>query len=134
MKNFKRTAWSDQQVDLLKKFYGDLSIDDLTTMLGKTKSAIYSKVHYLRKRGWTFKWRSSTISTANSVNLREKYRETENLKNVEIVCITKNLPHEEETLLMLPNVENFVEEWQNNFPLAKIVYISEPNYNFTSEK
>ena len=54
MKNFKRTAWSDQQVDLLKKFYGDLSIDDLTTMLGKTKSAIYSKVHYLRKRGWTF--------------------------------------------------------------------------------
>tara|TARA_Y100000361_G_C11132024_1_gene329539 strand:+ start:1049 stop:1198 length:150 start_codon:yes stop_codon:yes gene_type:complete len=47
--------WTDKEVDLLKRFYGELPIDDLAFMLHKTKSAIYSKVHYLRKRGWTFK-------------------------------------------------------------------------------
>jgi len=48
-------AWRDSQVDTLKKFYGAIPIDELANMLGKSKSAIYSKVHYLRKRGWTFK-------------------------------------------------------------------------------
>ena len=47
--------WTDRQVDLLKRFYGDLSVEELTIMLEKSQSAIYSKVHYLRKRGWTFK-------------------------------------------------------------------------------
>ena len=47
--------WTDKQVDLLKRFYGELSVDELCIMLEKTHSAIYSKVHYLRKRGWTFK-------------------------------------------------------------------------------
>ena len=55
MKNQKRKAWTDHQVDLLKKFYGDIPIADLVQILEKSKSAIYSKVHYLRKRGWTFK-------------------------------------------------------------------------------
>ena len=47
--------WTDRQVDLLKRFYGEITIDELYIMLEKSKSAIYSKVHYLRKRGWTFK-------------------------------------------------------------------------------
>tara|TARA_R100001244_G_C5151748_1_gene129740 strand:+ start:366 stop:530 length:165 start_codon:yes stop_codon:yes gene_type:complete len=54
MKNIIK-AWKDSQVDLLKKFYGAMPIDELADMLGKTKSSVYSKVHYLRKRGWTFK-------------------------------------------------------------------------------
>jgi predicted transcriptional regulator len=48
-------AWKDSQVDLLKKFYGSIPMDELALKLGKTKSSIYSKVHYLRNRGWTFK-------------------------------------------------------------------------------
>lgn len=55
MKNQKRTAWTDREVDLLKKYYGNISIGEMCIILEKTKSAIYSKVHYLRKRGWTFK-------------------------------------------------------------------------------
>jgi len=47
--------WTNKQQDLLKRFYGQLSVDELTIMLEKSPSAIYSKVHYLRKRGWTFK-------------------------------------------------------------------------------
>jgi len=47
--------WTQRQQDLLKRFYGEITIDELCAMLEKTPSAIYSKVHYLRKRGWTFK-------------------------------------------------------------------------------
>jgi len=54
MKNIIK-AWRDSQVDTLKKFYGSIPIDELVLKIGKSKSAIYSKVHYLRKRGWTFK-------------------------------------------------------------------------------
>ena len=47
--------WTNKQQDMLKTFYGQLTIKELAIMLEKTPSAIYSKVHYLRKRGWTFK-------------------------------------------------------------------------------
>ena len=47
--------WTNKQHDLLKQFYGKLSIEEMSIMLEKSKSAIYSKVHYLRKRGWSFK-------------------------------------------------------------------------------
>ena len=49
-----KNKWTDKQVELLKRFYGELTLDELCVILEKTKPAIYSKVHYLRKRGWTF--------------------------------------------------------------------------------
>ena len=55
MKNLNK-KWTKRQQDLLKRFYGEITIEELSVMLEKTPSAIYSKVHYLRKRGWTFKW------------------------------------------------------------------------------
>ena len=54
MKN-SNNRWTDRQVDLLKRFYGEIAVEELCVMLEKSKSAIYSKVHYLRKRGWSFK-------------------------------------------------------------------------------
>ncbi len=54
MKNLNK-KWTKRQQDLLKRFYGEITIEELSVMLEKTPSAIYSKVHYLRKRGWTFK-------------------------------------------------------------------------------
>jgi len=53
MKNINR--WTSPQQDLLKQNYGKISVAELCVLLDKTDSAIYSKVHYLRKRGWTFK-------------------------------------------------------------------------------
>tara|TARA_R110002012_G_scaffold101610_2_gene240881 strand:+ start:30 stop:185 length:156 start_codon:yes stop_codon:yes gene_type:complete len=50
-----KNKWTDKQQDMLKRFYGELPINDLCVMLEKSPSAIYSKVHYLRKRGWSFK-------------------------------------------------------------------------------
>ena len=50
-----KNKWTSKQQDLLKRFYGQLTIEELCLMLEKTQSSIYSKVHYLRKRGWTFK-------------------------------------------------------------------------------
>lgn len=49
-----KNKWTDKQVELLKRFYGEITLDELCVMLEKSKPAIYSKVHYLRKRGWTF--------------------------------------------------------------------------------
>ena len=50
----KTNKWTDEQVAKLKKFYGNMPVDTLANMLGKTPSSVTSKVHYLRKRGWTF--------------------------------------------------------------------------------
>ena len=50
-----KNKWTDREVDLLKKYYGDISIGEMCVILEKSKSAIYSKVHYLRKSGWSFK-------------------------------------------------------------------------------
>tara|TARA_Y100001951_G_scaffold94492_1_gene91030 strand:+ start:520 stop:711 length:192 start_codon:yes stop_codon:yes gene_type:complete len=53
MKNSNK--WSVRQHGLLKRLYGEVTMEELSKKLGKSKSAIYSKVHYLRQRGWTFK-------------------------------------------------------------------------------
>ena len=50
----KRNRWTDKQVKQLKEHYGHMELTDIAHMLGKTPSSITSKVHYLRKRGWTF--------------------------------------------------------------------------------
>ena len=46
--------WTEKEVRLLKKEYGKVNTSDLAVRLHKTPTAIYSKVQYLRKRGWTF--------------------------------------------------------------------------------
>ena len=46
--------WTDKQVRELKKLYGKHSAAELAKHFNKSPSAITSKVHYLRKRGWTF--------------------------------------------------------------------------------
>jgi len=46
--------WTDSEVRLLKKEYGTATTQQLAVRLNKTPTAIYSKVQYLRKRGWTF--------------------------------------------------------------------------------
>ena len=54
MENYKTKAWTDRKVNLLKRYYGVISIQELSRKTGHTISAIRSKVHSLRKRGWTF--------------------------------------------------------------------------------
>ena len=47
--------WTDKERDVLKKHYYTLSPADLTELLpGRSRSAIYNQVTYLRARGWTF--------------------------------------------------------------------------------
>ena len=46
--------WSESDIRLLKKEYGKVSTTALAVRLNKTPTAVYSKVQYLRKRGWTF--------------------------------------------------------------------------------
>ena len=48
------TKWTDSEVRLLKKEYDTADTQQLAVRLNKTPTAIYSKVQYLRKRGWTF--------------------------------------------------------------------------------
>ena len=48
------TKWTDSEVRLLKKEYGTADTQQLAVRLNQTPTAIYSKVQYLRKRGWTF--------------------------------------------------------------------------------
>ena len=50
----KTNRWTDKQVKMLKKFYGEMERQDISHMVGKTPSAVTSKVHYLRRRGWSF--------------------------------------------------------------------------------
>jgi hypothetical protein len=58
----KTNRWTDKQVKMLRKFYGEMPVNSLANMLGKTPTAITSKVHYLRARGWTFS-RKTDIKT-----------------------------------------------------------------------
>jgi len=46
--------WTQEQKDFLKRHYGSLPIEELAKKLDKSETAIYSKVYYLRRRGWTF--------------------------------------------------------------------------------
>jgi hypothetical protein len=54
MNKTQSSRWSDKDIRLLSQWYGDISIDEMSTMVGKSHSAIRAKVHYLRKRGWAF--------------------------------------------------------------------------------
>jgi len=46
--------WTDSEIRQLKREYGTASNIELAARLNKSASAITSKVHYLRRRGWTF--------------------------------------------------------------------------------
>jgi len=50
----KTNRWTDKQVKTLKEQYGKLELIDIAHLVAKTPSAVTSKVHYLRKRGFTF--------------------------------------------------------------------------------
>jgi hypothetical protein len=52
----KTNRWTDKQVSQLKQHYGKLELLHLAHMVSKTPSAVTSKVHYLRKRGFTFNY------------------------------------------------------------------------------
>lgn len=54
MKKYNNKGWSDHEVDMLKKYYNTLTINEMREILNRTESSIRSKVHWLRKRGWTF--------------------------------------------------------------------------------
>ena len=54
MKKYNNKGWSDHEVDMLKKYYSVLTIEDMCVMLDRTPSSVRSKVHWLRRRGWTF--------------------------------------------------------------------------------
>ena len=54
MKKSQSSRWSDKEIRLLNQWYGDISIEEMSVLVGKTPSAIRSKVHYLRQRGWAF--------------------------------------------------------------------------------
>ena len=46
--------WSQRETQYLKDRYNTVPIEVLAKELGRTPSAIYNRVRYLRKRGWTF--------------------------------------------------------------------------------
>jgi hypothetical protein len=54
MEKSLKNRWTDQQIAQLQRFYGELTIEELSTMVKHTPSAIRSKVYYLRKRGYSF--------------------------------------------------------------------------------
>ena len=55
--------WTMKERQFLKDNYNVLSMEQLEIQLKRKKSAIYSQVAYLRKRGWTFEnTRDKTVS------------------------------------------------------------------------
>ena len=50
--------WTDSEIRQLKREYGTTSTGELAARLNKSASAVTSKVHYLRRRGWTFNRKS----------------------------------------------------------------------------
>lgn len=46
--------WTDSELRQLKREYGTIATGELAVRLNKSPSAVTSKVHYLRRRGWTF--------------------------------------------------------------------------------
>ena len=54
MKKSQSSRWSDKEIRLLNQWYGDISIEEMSVLVGKTPSAFRSKVHYVRKRGGAF--------------------------------------------------------------------------------
>jgi len=53
-KQIKR-AWDDTEDDLLKQYYGSISMKQLRLIFdGRSENAIRSRVKRLRKKGWRF--------------------------------------------------------------------------------
>jgi len=55
--NTKQTkrAWDDTEDDLLKQYYGSISMKQLRLIFdGRSENAIRSRVKRLRKKGWSF--------------------------------------------------------------------------------
>ncbi len=51
-----KKPWTHEERTILKKYYSFISKEELLEKLpGRTLTSIYSQVHYLEKRGWTFK-------------------------------------------------------------------------------
>ena len=46
--------WTDDEIRQLKREYGIKPTGEIAARLNKSPSAVTSKVHYLRRRGWTF--------------------------------------------------------------------------------
>jgi len=50
-----RKTWTDKERQILKDYYGKISLVDLQAKLpNRNPNQIYKQVSYLRKRGWTF--------------------------------------------------------------------------------
>jgi|TARA_B110000438_G_C15536106_1_gene530637 hypothetical protein len=50
-----KTAWDSKEDDLLKQYYGNLSMKQLRLIFeGRSENAIRSRVKRLRKKGWSF--------------------------------------------------------------------------------
>ena len=40
-----KSKWTDSDISLLKELYGEKSVEEIALQVGKSTSAIYSKVH-----------------------------------------------------------------------------------------
>ena len=54
--------WKDEEKEFLKRHYNTMPIEEIAEKINRSKEQIYSQVHYLRKRGWTFNRRSDAAS------------------------------------------------------------------------
>ena len=65
----KTNRWTDKQVKQLKTHYGHMELMEISHMLGKTPSAITSKVHYLRtSKNSAEKYMATTCQTLYEKN------------------------------------------------------------------
>ena len=49
----KKQMWKSREVEVLRKHYNEVSMQELLEMLpGRTENSIYKKVQYLRKKGF----------------------------------------------------------------------------------
>lgn len=52
----KKQMWKSREVEVLRKHYNEVSMEQLLEMLpGRTENSIYKKVQYLRKKGFIIK-------------------------------------------------------------------------------
>ena len=55
MMQYKKAPWTYEERVILKKHYKKVPMSELLVLLpGRSESAIYSQVNYLRKRKWSF--------------------------------------------------------------------------------
>jgi len=52
----KKQMWKSKEVEVLRKHYNEVSMEQLLEMLpGRTENSIYKKVQYLRRKGFIIK-------------------------------------------------------------------------------